>query len=212
MRATRFTLERLALAALGLGTGTALFVYLVVRISIVGGLIAMLAVATTSMAVVWPRLPPQRRQSARRMAGVGVVGGVLALAAYDLTRLAVVALFSPSVLPFEAVPLFGQIFWGRTSPSVLTNVTGVVYHVCNGVGFGVAYTVLFGRRGAWAGVAWGVALEAAMLTVYPGWLDIRALEEFFGVTIAGHVVYGAVLGLVAQRLLARSPDGLVAGP
>jgi hypothetical protein len=202
----RITPERLAIAALALGTGTALFVYLVARVSIVAGLVTVLVLAGGAVAVVWRRLPAERRRAARGGVVAGLLAGVPALLAYDGTRWALVTLFPLPVRPFDAIPLFGQLFWSQDAASPLTDVTGVLYHVCNGLGFAVAYTVLLGRRGVLAGIAWGLVLEAAMLTVYPGWLDIRALREFFGVSVLGHLAYGAVLGWTARRLLTRDPD------
>jgi hypothetical protein len=47
------------------------------------------------------------------------------------------------------------------------------------------------------GVAWAALLEVFMVTLYPGWLGLRALEEFLSVSIVGHAVYGVVLGATA---------------
>ena len=46
-------------------------------------------------------------------------------------------------------------------------------------------------------------LELLMVSVYPGWLDMRALDEFLQVSVLGHIVYGAVLGYSARWLLAE---------
>lgn len=140
-----------------------------------------------------------------RAARLGLVVGAAGTVAYGVTRVVVVALFDLPIRPFEAVPLFGQLLLGSSIATPVTDAVGVAYHVANGVGFGVAYTVVFGRYGPWAGVAFGVALEAAMLTVYPGWLNIRAINEFFSVSITGHVAYGLALGYGARRLLRSAP-------
>ena len=51
-----------------------------------------------------------------------------------------------------------------------------------------------------------------MVSVYPGWLGLRALDELRQVTIAGHVVHGAMLGWLARRtsagLAVSTVDGL----
>ena len=46
-------------------------------------------------------------------------------------------------------------------------------------------------------------LIVAGLTLYPGWLSIRYLDEFRQVSFLAHIVYGAVLGLVVPRALRR---------
>lgn len=38
-----------------------------------------------------------------------------------------------------------------------------------------------------------------MVSVYPGWLGMKALDEFLQVSIFGHFVYGIVLGYFAKR-------------
>jgi len=124
-----------------------------------------------------------------------------ATAAYDLTRLALVAVLGMDLRPFEAVPLFGQLLTGAPAHSPVAVAVGVAYHLSNGVGFGVAFAMVAGRRGIGAGVAWALVLEAIMLTLYPGWLDIRSIREFASVSMLGHVAYGGVLGWMARRLL-----------
>lgn len=69
--------------------------------------------------------------------------------------------------------------------------------------FGCAYTVWFGhRRWPW-GIAFALGLEAFMLAIYPGWLDLRTLQEFTTMSVLGHLVYGSVLGLGTSWLLRR---------
>lgn len=80
-------------------------------------------------------------------------------------------------------------------------VTCTSQRVCNGVGFGVAYVILFRRPGPLTGMVWGVCLELCMAFLYPSWLRITQLNEFLGVSAFGHVIYGAVLGVVARQML-----------
>lgn len=193
--------EQLAVTALGLGGGIALFVYLLSGISIAASLLATATIVVSAWVVLLRRISEDRKTSIIRAARLGLVAGGAGTVAYDLTRIVVVELFELPIRPFEAVPLFGQLLLGASRRTAVTDAVGLVYHIANGLGFGVAFTVLFGRFGPWAGLAFGVALEAAMLTVYPGWLDIRAINEFFSVSISGHVAYGLALGYGARRLL-----------
>jgi hypothetical protein len=41
-------------------------------------------------------------------------------------------------------------------------------------------------------------LESIMVSIYPSWLGLKALDEFLSVSILGHVIYGAMLGIMAQ--------------
>jgi hypothetical protein len=131
----------------------------------------------------------------------GVLAGVVATLAYDAARFALVRLTGIAFWPFDIFEIFGRALLGPGRPEALTTAAGVAYHLTNGVAFAVAYTVLFGRRGVVAGIAWGLFLEALQLTFYPGWLQLRALGEFVQVSVFGHLVYGAVLGALTRRWL-----------
>lgn len=137
-----------------------------------------------------------------RSVRAGAVAGMAATATYDAVRLAVSALLPAAPHPFEAWRLFGQALVGDAAGATTQWIAGACFHVANGFAFAIAYTIWFGGRGTLAGVAWGLFLEAFMLGLYPGWLDIAAYRPFLAVSLAGHVGYGAVLGYVAQRRLA----------
>ena len=79
---------------------------------------------------------------------------------------------------------------------------GIAYHVANGVFFGAAYALVVREPSWWSGALWGVGLEAVQLTIYPGWLSIRAVDEFAQVSASAHLVYGIVLGTSCRRLVA----------
>ncbi len=134
----------------------------------------------------------------------GLLVGVVATAAYDASRVAVVALLDLPVQPFAAWPLFGAALIGEATPAFARTAAGFGFHVVNGLAFAVAYTAWFASRGVLAGIAWGLFLEAFMLGLYPGWLNIADYGPFLVVSLVGHVVYGAVLGAGAQVLARRS--------
>jgi hypothetical protein len=135
-----------------------------------------------------------------------LVAGIAGLAAYDLSRWTVVLLVDSTINPFEAFPVFGELLTGSQS-SVVNWIAGTGYHVFNGIGFAVFFAIMFGTKGIWAGLIWAVALEAATLAIYPGWLDIRARGEFTLVSLSGHVAYGITIGAVSARLLRSGSDG-----
>ncbi len=105
----------------------------------------------------------------------------------------------------QAFGAFGDALLPGSGREGWSRVVGVGYHLVNGVSFGIAYTGLFRRRGALTGIAYALGLEAVMLAIYPGWLDIEARREFTQMSLLGHVAYGATLGALARRLLAPEP-------
>jgi hypothetical protein len=197
------------LALAGLATGAALLVFFLAGVSLPVAVAAVALVVGAASAFVWRQLDHAARRIVRRRAIVGLCAGAVATIAYDLTRAGLVATFHLPVRPFEAVPLFGQLLLGTSSPSIAGTLVGVAYHLANGSGFGLAFAMVAGERGPLAGVMWGLVLEAVMLTFYPGWLDIRAIQEFASVSALGHVAYGATLGWTTRRWLPRgqAPPG-----
>jgi hypothetical protein len=195
-----------ALALVGLITGAGLVVYFLTGVSLPLALLTIGVLFASSAGAVLCHLPiAQQREFVRRVR-VGALAGALATGAYDATRVTVVAL-GLDINPFAALPRFGELLLG-TSSTVAT-VAGAGYHLVNGIGFAVAFTIVAGEHGPVAGVVWALALETLMLTFYPGWLDIRAMREFVSVSMSGHVAYGLCLGYLSRRLLhapgARAP-------
>jgi hypothetical protein len=194
----------IVIAAVFLSTGAGLVVYFLSGIALPLGVGAALLVSGGVAIAVWRRLTPVQRATVWTRVWVGVRAGAAATVAYDVTRYVVVKAFGLSVNPFAALPLFGQLLLSHTGSTPATVATGIAYHVTNGVGFGTAYAVVLADRGMPAGIAWALVLEAAMLTFYPGWLDVRAIGELFSMTLLGHVAYGAVLGWLSRRLVVRA--------
>lgn len=192
------------LALVGLVSGTALVIYFLASVALPLGLAATGIVVAAVVVPVLRRLGPDATREFRRRVGAGAVVGLAATGAYDLTRFALVGLFDLQIRPFEAIPIFGQLITGAPASSAVAVAAGAAYHLANGVGFAVAFAVFAGTRGVVAGVLWAFVLEAAMLTFYPGWLDIRAVSEFASVSVLGHVAYGVVLGGMCRRLLLRA--------
>lgn len=150
--------------------------------------------------VAWSAAETAQREQLRQHAKAGLVAGVAGLVAYDLARWTVVWTTGVEINPFEAFPVFGELLVGTRPSDSIRWVAGFGFHVFNGLGFAVFYSIFWGRKGMPAGVAWAFLLEVATLLVYPGWLDIRAKGEFTVVSIAGHLCYGLTIGYVAKRL------------
>jgi hypothetical protein len=134
-----------------------------------------------------------------------VIGGLVSTFVYDASRWALMEVFGLHVSPFKALPYFGNALIGAEPHSTASWVAGVIFHLTNGVCFGIGYTVLAGRRNLLWAIGFGLGLEAFMLTLYPRWLQIEALKEFTQMSLFGHVAYGLSLGLVTNALLRDHP-------
>ncbi len=198
-------------AIVSLGTGAALLAAIFVSISLTIGLVVAMLIWLAAAAFILWRGSPARRSEIRRVVAAGSAAGLAATLAYDSSRWALSHLDPAPYNPFEAIRVFGVLLtsapFDASGPTVLA--VGALYHLLNGTSFGLAYALLIGGRNAGTlfavltGVAWGLALELFQISIYPGWLDIRAYDEFVRVSFMGHVVYGAVIGLGTRLLLRR---------
>lgn len=191
-----------ALGMFALFSGAALVIHIISGFSLRLALVGSAGIVTLAVASLWRRVDATRRSRFVRLLWVGASSGILATLAYDASRY-VLSLWDASPYnPFEAIRMFGILLAGREAAPASVYTAGSAFHLFNGTSFGVGYAFLFGRRGILAGILWGLFLETFQITLYPGWLDIRAYREFVQISAFSHVVYGSVLGFVCQRRLA----------
>ena len=153
---------------------------------------------------------------------IGAVAGFLAACAYDIFRIPFVVAAADKVGPdwlrlplFKVFPRFGALILGQSFDATTTDsqftliahVLGWLYHFSNGITFGVMYMALVGdasrRSWLWA-VLFATGLELAMLfTPYTTFFGIHLTTKFVIATLTAHVIFGIVLGLLAQRLEQR---------
>ncbi len=144
---------------------------------------------------------------------MGFKAGILATVAYDASRYIIINVLHLTFWPFDIFSIFGALLIGAGAPAVLREATGILFHYANGIGFSIAFFFLFPRPGIRFGLLWALVLELFMVSLYPGWLGLAALDEFLSVSILGHFAFGATLGLVARiglkrkRSAARSASG-----
>lgn len=192
------------LGILGFGTGLALVAYILSGVSLALTLAMVVAAATIFGRFLWTHSSLSQRLTAKRDLRAGIGAGAMALAAYDSSRWALVELLNFTFSPFDAFGAFGRGIWGAHATGWWVEATGFGFHVANGMGFAVGYTMLAGRRGPLAGVVFAFGLEVVMVALYPSWLRIGAIDEFLHVSMLGHAAYGATLGWVARWFLGRS--------
>ncbi|MEU5853487.1 DUF6789 family protein [Saccharopolyspora shandongensis] len=191
------------LASLPLAGGAGLAIHILAGVSLTLAAAIIVVFGAAMWVVLLPRLESWVRQQVTVRVGVGALSGVVATIAYDLARYGTTSIFSLSFQPFHVIRLFGELFLGSGAPVGATFAVGFVYHLSNGVCFGIVYALVFRRPGVLTGIAWGIVLELCMALLYPAWLRIAVLQEFLAVSAVGHVIYGAVLGFLARRLLDR---------
>ncbi|MCI0584806.1 MAG: hypothetical protein L0227_18280 [Chloroflexi bacterium] len=141
-----------------------------------------------------------------------LIGGIVASLAIAMREMAVEA-----VIPYGA-GLFGppmaigativRDLQGSANPIPLdlaALVLGLAAHLTNSVVLAAAFGVLIGRRAlgtsglAAAGVAWGVAVFAAMWFVAVPAIDPLVLNLNGIAFLAGHMMWGAALALLWSR-------------
>jgi hypothetical protein len=149
---------------------------------------------------------------------IGAIGGFLAAVAYDLFRLPWVLGAADHVGPswlrlplFKVFPRFGAMILGQpcdpTAPdsqfTLAAHLVGWLYHLSNGVTFGVMYMAMIGdaarRSWLWA-ILLAAGLELAMLfTPYTTFFGITPAALFVAVTLTAHVIFGVAMGLYTRR-------------
>ncbi len=206
-------LPRSALALVGSAGGCGLIIYVSTGVPVIATLIALVGLGGLGLLIRLRGSAGQRR-TIRRLLLAGIGAGIAGTLAYDCTRWLLVAALQYDISPFGAFPALGQGLLGGTQvqEAWILVTLGAGYHVLNGLGFAVAYSALFGRRGPVAGIAFALGLEIAMIGIYPSWLRIQAMSEFLQMSMVGHVAYGATVGAVARALLRRDQTPLEVSP
>jgi hypothetical protein len=181
-----------------MSTGVALVTLIVARISMPLAALAVVGIGITARRRALRDLDEAARGRIARLTKRAIGAGVAATLAYDATRFGIVAIAQWDIRPFFAIPRFGEQFVGTTAPEPVQWLVGLLYHQLNGIGFAVAYA-LVARRPRWGtAVGWALALEAAMVVMYPQWLGINITKEFTMVSLGGHLAWGSALYAVLR--------------
>jgi hypothetical protein len=194
---------RRILGAAALFSGAALVAHVLSGISLRLTLAFTAFLLLLAIALVARRAAPASRGAIRRQLLTGVLAGIAATVTYDAAKFALsygtISVFNP----FEATHAFGVLLAGPSAPDATILAAGIAFHALNGISFGVAFCFLFHRRSLLQGIGWGLFLELFQVTLFPGWLDIRAYQEFVRISGLAHLVYGATLSVVARLAMGR---------
>ncbi|HEY3164969.1 MAG TPA: hypothetical protein VGJ71_11445 [Candidatus Limnocylindrales bacterium] len=201
-----------------LANGVALLFHILRAAPLPAALTATWAMGLVAILLVIARSAPWVRDDLLRIATIGIVAGLVSTVAYDASKALLSNLDPAPWNPFDAFRIFGEALIGAGWPDPVIRAVGLAFHASNGTTFGLAFAFLFGMWSSrhaglavLAGVAWGLFLETFQLALYPGWMNIRFLDEFRQVSFGGHVVYGACVGLVVRAGIRRAGIGGDAG-
>lgn len=90
---------------------------------------------------------------------------------------------------------------------------GYAWHVLNGLGFGLAYTLLFGSGAWWLAFAWGIFIWAGMMLTMPAMMPLVEfpMPRFLLVPFIAHVVMAVPIGYFALKASAAATTASLLG-
>ncbi len=139
---------------------------------------------------------------------VGVIGGFVATFCYDGVRLVLNRTLFTQFNSFKAIYIFGSWISGKSSATMEAAVAGWLYHYWNGLSIALFYVLTFGRRHWGYAVGWALCMEALMLGLFPFFLQVTDKIDFIALSMIGHLAYGIVLGLIAQKYAINWEDAV----
>ncbi|WIM99141.1 hypothetical protein ACTOB_002782 [Actinoplanes oblitus] len=187
---------RLAVALLCGGSIAALLadLYGVAPMHAVFWLVSVPAMAVLALLPALPGVGADLRARIR----VGAVAGALGTLGYDLAR---IPFALAGLRVFAPVETYGILVADASASSALTTTLGWLYHLSNGVTFGIAYAVLAARRPWPWGVGWGLLLETvAILGPFATRYGLSGHPVPIVIAYGAHVCYGWPVGRLAQNL------------
>jgi len=128
---------------------------------------------------------------------IGALGGVLGTIGYDLVR---IPFAMAGMRVFSPIHSYGVLVAGSSHSTGWTDALGWLYHLSNGITFGIIYAVVAARRTRWLGVVWGLLLEtAAVYGPFAGRYGLSGQTFAIVVAYGAHLAYGYPLGVVVEH-------------
>ncbi len=187
---------RLSVAVLAGGSIAALLadVYGIAPMSVVFMWISIPSMVLLILLAVTPKVNPELRLRIR----VGAFAGLVGTLGYDIVRVPFVVAGQRLFAPIES---YGLLIADATVSSGWTSTLGWLYHLSNGVTFGIVYAVVAARwRWPW-GVAWGLVLESvAVFSPFAQRYGIAGQLVPIAIAYGAHVFYGYPLGRLVQDI------------
>jgi hypothetical protein len=186
-----------------------LLLYFYGAVGFASGAVALLALEIAGLIAVMIIARRIGAWDVRHRLIAGLWAGGVATLAYDVVR---VPIAREGIPVFQAISYFGTLLAGLDTPSAGSEGLGWVYHLSNGVSFGLMYTMLAPRPSALTAVVWGLGLEGAMLlTPYAEVFSYRRDWRFLTITIGAHACYGAALWLAWRHWNSRRRSAATVG-
>jgi hypothetical protein len=187
---------RLAVALLAGGSIAALLadLYGVARASLVFWIVSVPSMVLLAVLAALPAVPAELRKRIR----VGAFAGLVGTLGYDIVRVPFVLAGQRLFAPIES---YGLLIADASASSGLTSTLGWLYHLSNGVTFGIAYAVVAARwKWPW-GIAWGLTLESvAVFSPFAQRYGIAGQFVPIAIAYGAHVFYGYPLGRLVQDI------------
>lgn len=179
-----------------------LLLYFYGAVRFASGAVALLVLETIGLIAIMIIAQRTGAWDVRHRLIAGLWAGAIATLAYDAVR---VPISREGIPVFQAISYFGTLLAGLEVPNVSSDSLGWLYHLSNGVSFGLMYTMLAPRPSVVTAVVWGLGLEGAMLlTPYAEVFSYRRDVKFLAITIGAHACYGAALWLAWRHWQSRT--------
>lgn len=129
---------------------------------------------------------------------VGALAGVIGTLGYDIVRIPFALAGQRVFAPIES---YGLLIANASASSGLTSTLGWMYHLSNGVTFGIAYAAIAARRPWPLGIVWGLALESvAVFSPFAARYGLAGQFVPIAIAYGAHVFYGYPVGRLVQNL------------
>ena len=112
---------------------------------------------------------------------------MIATLAYDGVRWAIQETAPLDYDGFRSINIFGSLILGKPESALDARIAGWTYHFWNGISFCVMYALVAGPARWYWGLAWGMALEMMMISIYPVAFAIqRSDPAFLAISMTGN--------------------------
>lgn len=175
--------------------------------ALLSDLLGLASMATTARFVTLPAMVALAALGASRLSGseelqrrlrVGAVAGLVGTLGYDLIRVPFSAIGMRLFAPIDS---YGLMLADAGMASPWTNTLGWLFHLSNGVTFGVIYAVMAARRNWTLGLVWGLLLESVVLvTPFRTRYAMSGEAAVIAVSYFAHLAFGAPVGRMSERL------------
>lgn len=142
-------------------------------------------------------MPNDRKDVANRVV-IGACAGIVSSAIYDVAKHLFSIWDSERYFPFVANKMFGQLLLGPEYTQSQWLYAGMGFHFLVGTCFGITFCLMFFRYGVIGGILWGIFLELFQVVLYPDWLGIKFIREFYQFSFIAHIIFGTSLALLCR--------------